>query len=405
MDNIIDNIFIARQPITDCDNELFAYELLYRSSELNGAEFSDGNSATSNVIFNSFIEIGIENLVGNALAFINIREDIILDETYKLMFNKKVVLELLEDVAPSAEIIEGVKRLKKQGYRIALDDFQYSPEYDELLPLADFIKIDVLEIGDKGVLRELSYLKNYEVKLIAEKVEDIEMYGFCRDVGFDYFQGYYFQKPQLVTHKNIPPNKLVILNLLRQLSQPDFDFEEMEKSISQDATLTYKLIRYVNSAAFSGRKEISSIKDALSLVGVKVIRKWAQLIIMMQLSEGKPQELLVTALVRARMCELLGELTGNDHDAMFTTGLFSLLDALMDEPIGILLDQLMLSRDVKFALLSYEGDKGEILKNAILYEQGDWLELTSAGIDTNMYSSCYMDAIKWSDETIHSLLM
>ena len=405
MNDIIDKIFVARQPITDRDNKLFAYELLYRSGELNCAEFSDGNSATSHVIFNSFIEIGIENLVADSLAFINIRENIILDEIYKLMFNKKVVLELLEDVSPTADVVEGVKRLKHQGYRIALDDFQYSPEYDDLLPLVDFIKIDVLELGDEDILRELSHLKKYDVKLIAEKVEDLEMYGFCHDLGFDYFQGYYFQKPQLVKHKNIPPNKLVVLNLLRQLSKPDFDFEEMEKSISQDATLTYKLIRYVNSAAFSGRKEISSIKDALSLVGVRVVRQWAQLIIMMQLSEGKPQELLVSALVRARMCELLGELAGNDRDAMFTTGLFSLLDALMDEPIALLLEQLALSSDIKLALLKYEGDKGEILKNTILYEQGDWLELSSSGVDINMHCSCYMDAIKWSDETIHSLLM
>ena len=401
----MDNVFVARQPIIDRNKKRLGYELLYRSSASNSADISDSYNASSHVIFNSFMEIGVDNLVGDSLAFINITEDIILDETYKLMFNKKVVLELLEEIPPSAEIIEGVKRLKNQGYRIALDNFKYSPGYDELLPLIDFIKLDALELGDEGLLRELRYLKQYEVELIAEKVEDSEMYGFCLDLGFDYFQGYYFQKPQLVTHKNIPANKLVVLNLFRQLSQPDFNFDEMEKSISQDARLTYKLIRYVNSAAFSNRKEISSIKDALSLVGVKVIRKWAQLILMMQLSEGKPQELLVSALVRARMCELLGERTGHNSDVMFTTGLFSLLDALMDEPLNLLLDQLVLSADVKSALLTYAGDKGQLLKNAILYEQGDWIELTSAGVDTNVYCSCYMEAIKWSDDTIHSLLM
>lgn len=404
MNEVIENIFVARQPIINRDKDLFAYELLYRSGDKNSAEFSDGSSASSQVIFNSFLEIGIDNLVGNALSFVNIRENIILDETYKLMFSKKVVLELLEDVTPTADIIEGVKRLKSQGYRIALDDFQYSPEFDELLPLVDFIKLDVLELGDEGILRELTYLNKYNVELIAEKVEDLDMYGFCHDLGFDYFQGYYFHKPELVKHKNIPPNKLVVLNLLRQLCNPDFDFEEMEKSISQDATLTYKLIRYVNSAAFSGRKEISSIKDALSLVGVNVIRQWAQIILMMQLTDGKPQELLVSALVRARMCEMLGALTGDDPDAMFTTGLFSLLDALMNEPISLLLEQLSLSKDVELALLSYGGTKGELLKNTILYEQGDWLELTSVDLDMNMYCSCYMDAIKWSDKTICSLL-
>jgi len=401
----MNNIFVARQPIIDRNKVRLGYELLYRSNELNRADFANGDNASSHVIFNSFMEIGIGNIVGESLAFINITENVILDETYKLMFSKKVVLELLEDIIPTPEVIEGVKRLKNQGYQIALDDFQYSSRFDELLPLIDYIKLDVLELDDEAILQELSHLKEYNVKLIAEKVEDLDMYGFCRDLGFDYFQGYYFHKPQVVKHKNIPPNKLVVLNLLRQLCQIDFDFEKMEKSISQDATLTYKLIRYVNSAAFSERKEISSIKDALSLVGVNVIRKWAQLIIMMQLSEGKPRELLVSALVRARMCELLGDKTQNNSDTMFTIGLFSLLDALMDEPLALLLEQLAFSEDINFSLLSYGGVHGEILKNAILYEQGKWLKLTNSGVDTNIYCSCYMEAIKWSDEIIHSLLM
>jgi len=401
----MDNIFIARQPIIDRNKGLLAYELLYRDGDAGYANFSDGQFATANVILNSFMEIGIDNIVGNSLSFINVSEEFILDEDFKSMFKKNIVLEILEDVHPSAEVVAGVTLLKNLGYQIALDDFQYSPDYNEILPLADFVKLDVLELGHEGVIRELKFLEKYDVKLLAEKVEDMSMYNFCSNLGFDYFQGCYFHKPELVSHKNIPANKLVVLNLLKQLSRVDFDFSEMEKSLSQDAVLTYKLIRYVNSAAFSGRKEISSIKDALSLVGVKIIRKWVTLIIMMQLAEGKPQELLISALVRARMCELLSEKMDVNSDIMFTVGLFSLLDALMDEPISLLLDQLSLSSDIKLALLSYDGEAGAILKNVILYEQGEWIELAKSGVDSNIYCSSYMESVKWSDETIHSLLL
>jgi len=401
----MDNIFIARQPIIDRNKGLLAYELLYRDGDACHASFSDGQYATATVILNSFMEIGIDSIVGDSLSFINVSEDFILDEDFKSMFKKNIVLEILEDVHPSAEVVAGVKLLKNLGYQIALDDFQYTPDYNELLLLADFVKLDVLELGHEGVIRELKFLEKYDVKLLAEKVEDMSMYNFCSNLGFEYFQGYYFHKPELVSHKNIPANKLVVLNLLKQLSRIDFDFSEMEKSLSQDAVLTYKLIRYVNSAAFSGRKEISSIKDALSLVGVNIIRKWVTLIIMMQLTEGKPQELLISALVRARMCESLSKDMDIDSDVMFTVGLFSLLDALMDEPISLLLDQLSLSSDIKLALLNYDGETGAILKNVILYEQGEWIELAKSGVDNNIYCSSYMESVKWSDETIHSLLL
>lgn len=191
-----------------------------------------------------------------------------------------------------------------------------------------------------------------------------------------------------------------LLNLTKELSQPDFHFSDIEKALAQDATLTYKLLRYVNSAAFTKRKEIDSIKEALALIGGDTILKWTTLLLMMQLMDGKPQELLVTALVRARMCELLGNVNSGQ---MFTIGLLSLLDALMDTPLVDLLDQLTLSSDVKFALLDYQGENGAILRNVIHYEQGRWDELIIDGVDMKDYFSCYLDAVKWSDATIDSL--
>lgn len=396
----MDNLFVARQPIYDKSDQLIGYELLYRAGDTDVAEFNDGKIASSQVILNSFMDIGFDALVGSSFAFINITEDFILNESLTPMYEKQIVLELLEEISPSAEVFAGVKRLKKHGYKIALDDFKYSPEYDELLGLSEFVKLDVIELGKDGIIRELENLKEFDVKIIAEKVESQEMYAFCKELSFDFFQGYYFCKPELVKHKNIPSNKLVVLNLIKELSKPDFHFSDIEKALAQDATLTYKLLRYVNSAAFTQRKEIDSIKEALALIGGDTILKWTTLLLMMQLIEGKPQELLVTALVRARMCELLGN---KNNGQMFTIGLLSLLDALMDTPLVDLLDELTLSTNVKISLLDYQGENGMILLNVVRYEQGRWDELIIDGVDMNDYFSSYMEAVKWADSTIDTL--
>ena len=395
----MENIFIARQPIFDNSEQLIGYELLYRTSTINVASFDDGKLASSQVILNSFLEVGFDSLVGSSSAFINITEDFILDESLTPMYEKHTILEILEEIRPSKEVVAGVHRLKEQGYKIALDDFRYSPEYDELLGLADYVKLDIIELGENRVIRELKKLKkvnNFNGKLIAEKVETPEMYDFCKKQNFDFYQGFYFCFPQVISHKNIPSNKLVVLNLIKELNNPDFDFFEIEKALAHDATLTYKLLRYVNSAAFGQRQEISTIKEALALVGGDTIKKWATLILMMQLNEGKPEALLISALVRARMCELLEE---NKTGEMFTIGLMSLLDALMDIPLVDLLDELTLSSSVTTALLDYKGEKGKLLHNVIRYEQGGWDKLIVDIDNIQAYFASYIEAVEWADST------
>jgi len=394
---MLKNHFIARQAIYDNSDQLIGYELLYRTSYINAASYQAGKFASSYVILNSFLEVGFDSLVGSSLAFINITEDFILDESLTPMHEKQTVLEVLEEIKPSKEVVAGVQRLKKQGYKIALDDFKYSPEYDELLALADYVKLDVLELDEDSILHELDILKNFNVKTVAEKVETPELYDFCKENNFDYYQGFYFCVPQVIKHKNIPSNKLVVLNLLKELNNPDFEFSEIEKSIAQDATLTYKLLRLANSAAFGLRKEISTIKEALVLLGADSIRKWANMLLMMKLVEGKPQELLVTALVRARMCELL-EVSKSGE--MFTIGLMSLLDALMDTPLIELLDDISLSSPVKMALLEYKGKEGKILHNVIRYEQGGWDDLVVDIENIQEHFDSYIEAVEWADSSI-----
>ena len=399
----MEDIFVARQPIYDKNNKLMGYELLYRGGDTDVAEFSDGKVASSEVILNSFMNIGLDSLVGSAKAFINIPEELVINESFTPMFENQTVLEVLEDIKPTIAVVAGVKRLKEQGYEIALDDFKYTEEYDGLLALADYIKIDIVELSKEEILEQLKYIEKFKLKLVAEKIETQEMYVFCQELGFDYFQGFYFCKPQLVKKKNIPSNKLVVLNILNKLENPDYDLDEVEKILALDAVLTFKLLRYVNSAAFAQRKEIESIRDAIILVGGQTIKKWATLILMTHLAEGKPEALFVTALVRARMCELIADNRGINSEQLFTIGLFSLIDALMDIPMVDLLDELALSTSVKLALLDYEGESGEILKNVVDYEVGAWNDMLEQGVDAKAYFSCYMTAIKWADSTIESL--
>jgi len=400
----MNNLFIARQAIYDNQNEVIGYELLYRSSDINKAVFSDGNQASCETIINSFMHIGIDNLMGSSLAFINLPHDFIVNETLTPMFEQQSVLEILEDVKPTENIINGIKRLKKQGYRIALDDFLFKEELIPLVKLADFIKIEVNNKDSAEIQQQLDYLKDYDVKIIAEKVETLDIYNICFEKKFDYMQGYYFSHPQIVKQKNVPTNKAVALSLMQQLQDPEVDYIKLETILSQDVALSYKLLRYINSAAFSLRREIDSLKDAVVLLGIKNVKSWVSLLLMSKVLGDKPNELIVTAMVRAKMCELLAEkFNPKVKPQMFIIGLFSVLDVLMDTPMIELLDNIILSGSIKLALLDRYGDPGEIYNQVLLYENHQWDELVETGIEGGDFLDVYIESVKWADETIKAL--
>jgi len=400
----MNNLFIARQAIYDNQNEVIGYELLYRSSDINKAVFSDGNQASCETIINSFMHIGIDNLMGSSLAFINLPHDFIVNETLTPMFENQSVLEILEDVEPTEAIINGIKRLKKQGYRIALDDFLFEEELIPLVKLADFIKIEVNNKDSTEIQQQLDYLKDYDVKIIAEKVETLDIYNICFEMKFDYMQGYYFSHPQIVKQKNVPTNKAVALSLMQQLQDPEVDYIKLETILSQDVALSYKLLRYINSAAFSLRREIDSLKDAVVLLGIKNVKSWVSLLLMSKVLGDKPNELIVTAMVRAKMCELLAEkFNPKVKPQMFIIGLFSVLDVLMDTPMIELLDNIILSGSIKLALLDRYGEPGEIYNQVLLYENHQWDELVETGIEGGDFLDVYIESVKWADETIKAL--
>ena len=400
------DIFIARQPIYDSRLEVIGYELLFRASDTYFAEFTSGREASSRVIVNSFINIGIERLVGSSLAFINVPEQLVLNDALLPMFHEQTVLEVLEDIPSTPEVVAGLRRLKSRGFKIALDDFVYQPAYRPFLELADFVKIDIEGMRPDAIAELLAQFRSYPVKLVAEKVETEDMYVLCRAQGFHYFQGYFFCRPRTLTERTLPPNEAVVLTLLQQLNDPALEASELEKTLAGDVTLSYKLLRYVNSAAFGMRRGIEALKDALILVGITTIRNWATLILLGSINTGRPRELIKVAMIRARMCELLAEKQNPAiKPQMFIVGLLSVLDAIMEIPMATLLDHLALSAPIKFALLQQEGEHGALLKQTILYEQAQWETLLSMGVDRESVVSAYLEAVHWADSSIDALLL
>lgn len=401
----MEELFIARQPIYDSHLGVIGYELLYRSGDMDHAVFDDGDLASCETIMNTFMHIGVDTLVGSTLAFINLPTQFITNPALTPMLRGQSVLEILEHVEPSEDVIQGIKRLKSEGYKIALDDFVFQDKFIPFLEMADFIKLDVNTRSEDELAEQLQLLSAYPAKLVAEKVESQELYNICSNLGFEYFQGFFFCHPQLVKHKHTPANKLVVLNLLSKLQNPELDLDEFESILAQDVTLTYKLMRYINSAAFPFRREVDSIKDAIVLLGINNMKDWVTLIMMSKIVENKPNEIIVTAMIRGKMCELLADKYYPDiKHQMFLVGLFSVLDALMDISMIELLDSIILSAEVKLALLDKAGPHGEIYQQVLYYEHSEWDAFNENGFDSHDLIMYYLDAVHWADTQIQALL-
>jgi EAL and modified HD-GYP domain-containing signal transduction protein len=318
--------------------------------------------------------------------------------------NRQVVLEILEDIEPDQQVVEGMRKLAENQFIIALDDFVYSDKYIPLLELAHIVKLEVMGRSEEELREKIRQLEPFQVKLLAEKVETHEEFEMCKALGFVYFQGYFLCKPHIIEGRSMPANRLVILSLLARLQDPDADIAELERLIVQDVSLTYRLLRFINSAAFALGKEVDSVHRALILIGTNTIKKWVNLLLLARIDD-KPRELMRTALIRARMCELLANLHNHpkERDQYFTCGLFSVLDALMDRPMAELLAELPLSSEVKEALLENKGESGKVLTEVLNYEKGAWQALLESGIAARDFRDCYLQAVLWADESMGSL--
>jgi EAL and modified HD-GYP domain-containing signal transduction protein len=398
------DIYIGRQPIYDRKLDVYAYELLFRAAPENNASFTDGDQATTDVIVNTFLEIGLDNIVGNRRAFINLTRSFFVGEHSISLPKNRVVLELLEDIDADDEVIAGVQRLSKQGYSIALDDFIYHESLKPLVSLADLAKIDVMALNRDEVRAHVNTLRQHPLRLVAEKVETQEDFDFCRELGFDYFQGYFFAQPKVIRGQRLPNNRLAILKLLTRLQDPEITPEQLEELISQDVAFSYRILRYVNSASLALPRKIESIHQAVVILGLQAIKSWTTLLAMSQV-DNKPAELVVTAMVRGKMAECIARAMNAPQPAsFFTVGLFSALDALMDNTMEEILTQLPLADHISAALLHRNGIHGEVLDCVLAYERGRWDNVGCSELGTHKLRDCYLDAVQWAQDVCMQLI-
>ena len=395
--------YLARQPIFDARQKVFGYELFFRSGMENVFNNPDPNQATSKVMADSFFLFNLNDLTGGRRAFINVPREILLKEYMFLLPKDQVVVELLETVAPEPEVIQACQKLKRAGYLIAMDDFVYQENYLPLLELADFVKVDFLSTAE-GVRKTLAEkISSQKVRLVAEKVETPEMFQQGLDAGYSLFQGYFFSKPLIVVGKDIPAFKVHYFQLLQEIYRKGMDLKKLDEIIKQDVSLTYKLLRYINSAYFGLPNKIKSVKQALVLLGEKTIKNWISFIALASMGTDKPEELLVMTIVRARFCEMLAPYfdLADRRDDSFLMGLFSQIDAFLDRPLAAVLADIPIDDPIKHALLGELNPLGEIYRYSLSYEKAAWETLQKPVLapDPNITPfSLYLDALKWGQK-------
>ena len=395
---------MARQPIFNGNIETVAYELLYRADNNNNVAVFDfsGSLATINVLLNAFTSIYQKKQLKRVPAFINLTYDLIVNNTLPKLPTNQIVLEILEDVTVTAELIRSVKSLRKKGYTIALDDFLYDDKFVPLLELAHIIKVDVLNMSFEQVSQQVEKLKRYKLILLAEKIETHEMLEHCQKLGFTLFQGYFLAKPEIIQGQTINASQTQTLAIIQELQKPNANANDIEQLILRDPAFAFKLLRIVNSSAHNLVREINSIVEAINILGIPEVKKWA-LIIIMTSNQQKSEELVRDLLIRGHMCEQIALASGiNNASGYMIAGLISGANALLDIEMNELLSQIPLSREIKTAITEASGQMGEILHNTINYCRGNWTDM-SIDFDTDIYASAYRESLRWVSDSMHTI--
>ncbi len=387
---------LARQPIFDRALRVEAYELLFRPNGRPPGPHFDGDHATSSVIVNAFVDRSVDQVVGASRAWINMTPHLLKSNMVELLPRDRVVLEILETTAIDAELLGALKRMAALGYRLALDDFEWREDLVPLIPIVDYIKIDVLALDKPKVQYQLEKIGRSRAQLVAEKVETHEMMHDCVEMGFSMFQGYFLSRPNLVPGGAVSPNQLVVLRLLARIQDPQVDLPQLEQLIGVDATLSYRLLRLLNSAFYNLPRTLTSVHDALVILGLRTTRMWLMLISLAGLDD-KPSELFAVAMIRAKICELLAKRIRHPaEESFFVVGLFSLLEAMLDLPLAQILASLPLSNEVNEALLSGAGIHGAALRCAVGFERVNWDDVTFEGLDIAALREVYLEAVQWA---------
>ena len=393
----IDHALIGRQPILDRAGKLYGYELLHRATSETETADDDGDRMSSDMLLKAFWEIGIPQVRGKHRSFFNMTRNILMNRCLDTLPAEGVVLEVLEDVPADRELLERIANLRRRKFEIALDDFTYQPEREALIGLADIVKLDCLAMDEASLRRHVELLKVHGVCLLAEKVETREMHERTMDLGFDLFQGYYFARPHVQTSRRILPNKVVLLELLARVNEPDITPEDLGTIIRGDVWLSITVLRWANAPINGLRRAVDSVERAIIVLGSGTIRNWVALLAMARMGSA-PTELLTMLLARARTCELLASETRRPNPpGFFTVGLLSALDVILQTDMAHALEFIPLADAQKAALLSQAGEYGAALQSVIALESGDRLGAKFQNLSAAEVTQCYLSALAWAD--------
>ena len=406
------DVFVGRQAILDQRLRTHGYELLFRAGEVNEFDGTDGAEATSRVIVNTYLTMGADSILGGKLGFINFPRALLVDGSWRALPRGGTVIELLETILPDREVMEACRKLKSNGYRFALDDYVGGAGYDELLGMADYVKVDFRLTGEKMRRSLAADLARRGVRAVAEKVETREEYESARGMGYTLFQGFFFTRPVVIAGRDIRESKSGCMNIIRELQFSELDFPRLENSIRQDLSVAHKLLRYVNSALYGRRVAITSIREAIVILGEDELRRWLSLIVLARMGVDQPPEAVTICLARARFCEAVAEKTGNAarQPDYFLMGLFSLLDLMLGRPLGAVLGELKLPEDVTASLLQMKPNAHTSRTYALARacEGAQWATIfelaTQIALEPAATAGLYADAVAWSDRTLGQML-
>lgn len=391
--------YVARQPIFNRKKELYSYELLFRGGMENVFPDIDGATATSQVLSTSFMGLDINELSNGKPIFVNFNEELLLKEIPFLFSNDKVVIEVLETVEPTREVIEKLEGFKENGYTIVLDDFEYSSRFDPILETASMVKLDLRALSKDDIKHNMDQLSRFNLTYLAEKVEEHAEFDYACEMGFEFFQGYFFSKPEVLSSDDISTSNMNLLMLLKEVYSDGYDLKRIEDVINIDVAIPYKLLRYLNSSYFGLKSEIESIRHAVGFLGIKETRRFISLLALSELGKGKPSELVYASVVRAIFGEEIAKTSRYDinPDEMFLLGLFSSIDSILGVSMDKIMDHLPISFAVKEALAYKRGPLMNCLNLVMKYERGYWSAAAvlarQVGITIADLPKCYRAAV------------
>jgi len=370
--------FIARQPIFDRRLNVFGYELLFRSNSDN--YFSEAQDATAQVIVDSTMLLRLETLIGPGRAFLNMTHDELRSGSAYLLSNAKTVLEIPGTPAASAETILACQQLQQAGYSVTLDNFRDESHWKPLLPFASFLKVDFRTTSSEQQNAIARTFSTRTLRVIATRIETREEFDQAYDAGYSFFQGFFFLQPELVVARDLPASKVNCLSLLREAAAPELRYRDIEETLKQEPSLLYKLLRYLNSAAHGLMREVTSVPQAIALLGEKEFRRWVNVVAVVAAAYDEPTEVLRSALVRAYFCERLSQFleAPRGGSEFFLVGLLSVMDVLFGRPLAEILSELPISQDIRSALLGGSNVLRDVFEAVLAYETADWQKFQAA---------------------------